>query len=359
MKFYDIQEPNTDSSEEFITKSSNDEIAVGIDLGTTNSLIAFAKNEHEVEIIHNGPHSFTPSIVAHMDGKFIVGNKALALPNRIHSVKRHMKDAARPVLDKFSAVEISAEILKSLKFQAEKYLNREVSKAVITVPAYFDETSRQATKDAACLANIEVLRLISEPTSAALAYGIDSKGDGIYVVYDLGGGTFDISILKFTRGVFQVLATNGDSNLGGDDFDSAIIKHLKLEETNESLIAAREIKEYLSQNEKWENGATILTREDFEELISPLVNRTIQLFKNCIKDASISIEEIKDILLVGGATRTPLVKQAIEQEFKKAPLDNIDPDKIVAVGAALQAFSLTKGSNSLLLDVTHFHWALK
>lgn len=360
MKLYDIQEPSDDKSSDFKTQINEGRV-IGIDLGTTNSLVG-ASQDGKVEIIKN-PISgdyFTPSIVAYKGSETVVGEQALKLDDKIISVKRLMKHANQQTKLGRTPVEVSADILAELKSQAEKYLNCEVSSAVITVPAYFDETARQATKDAAKIAGLEVLRLINEPTAAAVAYGLDTKEEGIFAIYDLGGGTFDVSILRMTQGVFQVVATGGDSNLGGDDFDLAIYNELindSIPETDKqnTLLEARKIKEHLSSNDEWSGKihgkTTSLTRKRFEEIVAPLLEKTIQHFQDCLKSAELSPDDIKEIILVGGATRVPAVKSAIESKYNKKPLDTIDPDQIVAHGAALQSEALHRGSNSLLLDV--------
>lgn len=291
----------------------NDE-AVGIDLGTTNSLVAISRGE-KAEIIRG----ILPSIVT-LNGK------------EIHSIKRMMNNPSQKVEGK-TPVEISAEILKRLKDRAEDALGKQVKQAVITVPAYFDDTARTATKDAAKIAGLEVLRLINEPTAAALAYGLDHQAEGFYAIYDLGGGTFDISILLMQKGVFQVLATGGDTALGGDDFDA--------------LVGSREIKEKLTELDSYQG----VTRAEFEKKIEPLVNKTIDICKQVLKDSTLDKSEIKGVVLVGGSTRVPLVKRKLKEFFGQEPLSNINPDEAVALGAAIQAEALTRGSNNLLLDV--------
>jgi molecular chaperone HscA len=252
-------------------------------------------------------------------------------------------------------IEISADILRHLKTMAENSLEQKVTQAVITVPAYFDDAARQATKDAAKLAGLEVLRLINEPTAAALAYGLDKNAEGIYAIYDLGGGTFDISILKLEKGVFQVLATGGDIATGGDDFDHAIAKTLSAD-NNQALIArARLVKEKLSDAEEatleWEGKSAIVTRVQFNQMIAPLIKKTEDICHATLEDARLSPAEIKGVVLVGGSTRIPYVRTQIEKLFGQAPLSDINPDEVVAVGAAIQAEGLTKGSDNLLLDV--------
>ncbi|MBM3565023.1 MAG: Fe-S protein assembly chaperone HscA, partial [Alphaproteobacteria bacterium] len=265
------------------------------------------------------------------------------------------------------------DVLRALKSRAEAKLGGKVDRAVITVPAYFDDAARAATKDAARLAGLEVLRLVNEPTAAALAYGLDKGAEGIYAVYDLGGGTFDISILRMEKGVFQVLATGGDSALGGDDFDHALaesflaarhaaigLNALSSGEAKLALATARIAKECLSSanDGKWMLDADgrpsehRMTRTSFEGLIRPLVERTARICREVLDAAGLKPAEIKGVVLVGGSTRVPLVRAAVAQVFGREPLADIDPDEVVAVGAALQAEALTVGSDTLLLDVT-------
>ena len=275
-------------------------------------------------------------------------------------------------------MEISAEILKTLKLRAEKALGGELTGAVITVPAYFDDAQRQATKDAAQLAGLHVLRLLNEPTAAAVAYGLDNASEGVYVIYDLGGGTFDVSILHLSKGIFEVLATNGDSALGGDDFDHRIYcwildqilesnhtKHpLNEEDTRLLLTKARQAKEWLTDNyeaqitSKLSNGYAVdvtLSTDEFIELTQNLVNKTLSPMRKAMRDASLDLEDIKGVVMVGGATRMPHVRHAVQEFFEQEPLTNLDPDKVVALGAAIQA-NVLAGNRSdedlLLLDVT-------
>ena len=268
-----------------------------------------------------------------------------------------------------SPVEISAEILRSLKSRAEKALGGELTGAVITVPAYFDDAQRQATKDAARLAGLNVLRLLNEPTAAAVAYGLDNASEGVYVIYDLGGGTFDISILRLAKGIFEVLATNGDSALGGDDFDHRIfcwilaeakLPPLNQEDTRVLLTKAREVKEWLSENSDAQitsvlsNGKLVnikLSAEKLVELTQTLVTKTLNPTRKALRDSNLSIDDINGVVMVGGATRMPQIRQAVAAFFKQEPLTNLDPDKVVALGAAIQANALVgnRSENDLLL----------
>lgn len=376
MKLYDISEPDE------IAQQSVYEPAVGIDLGTTNSLIAIFKNE-SVKIIPNKNLNHTPSVVAYLSNQApIVGAEAFVeFGNYYASIKRLMGKNAQDLKENQllelrsdagelkiktaagdkSAAEISSDILKELKKLAQNYIGGEIKKAVITVPAHFDDAARLATKYAARLAGFEVLRLINEPTSAAIAYGFDKEPEGIYAVYDLGGGTFDISILEMQKGILQVLATGGDSNLGGDDFDELLGLYLQekfaLTQINSITLKrkAQKIKEALSSKDNWQgniSGALIsLSIDEYQTLIKPLIDRTLKLFLKCIKDAGLNKEEIVQTILVGGATRTPYIKERLSQVLGSAPLDSINPDEIVVRGAAIQAHSLVQGGGSLLIDV--------
>jgi molecular chaperone HscA len=375
-------------------------LAVGIDLGTTNSLIATVKSgSAEVLLGHDG-EKLTPSVVRYFaDGRIEVGIKPKAEQaddpaNTIVSVKRFMgrglADVAKygvlpyqfidaPGMVKIdtvggvkSPVDISADILKVLRAQAEEALAGELVGAVITVPAYFDDAQRQATKDAARLAGINVLRLLNEPTAAAIAYGLDNGSEGTFAVFDLGGGTFDISILKLTRGVFEVLATNGDAALGGDDFDQAIAAHWRklhsLVSANQKdlrrlLMAARAVKEKLTTDAEataeiqLSYGQTLnvkLSRDEFHAMTAHLVERTLLPVKKAMRDTKLSLDEIDGVVMVGGATRMLHVQKAIQDFFEKPLLNNVDPDKVVALGAAIQANVLAgnkTGEDMLLLDV--------
>lgn len=335
--------------------------AIGIDLGTTHSLVAVAKAGAVQVLADAEGRVLLPSAV----WKDKVGYAALSgeCP-ALTSIKRFMGRNMREVtaregmitrvntqgLPEFrmekewlTAVGFSARILEVLKIRAEKELGESVTQAVITVPAYFDEAARAATKDAAAKAGLEVLRLINEPTAAALAYGLDNDAEGIYAIYDLGGGTFDISILLMQKGVFQVLATAGDTQLGGDDFDAVLAKHLGISHTE-----ARSRKEVLTENAE----APGITRAQFEEITASLVERTLSICKQALSDAGIAKSEIREIVLVGGSTRMPIIKQKVSAFFEKKALDTVDPDQVVAVGAALQAEALSRGGDTLLLDVT-------
>ena len=323
-------------------------LAIGIDLGTTHSVVAHSRDQ-EVEVIRDTHgDAIIPSVVAYGDTT-MVGRDAKEQGDAIHSIKRLMHEAAKMLQTpkgELSPVQISAEILKYVKAQAERALGQEVSQAVITVPAYFDDAARIATKDAARLAGLEVLRLINEPTAAALAYGLDHAAEGVFAIYDLGGGTFDISILKLEAGVFQVLATGGDTALGGDDFDDLIASQLNI-----SKAEARSVKEQLSEAESVEVNGQSITREAFNELIAPLVGKTTRICESVMRDAGLEAAAIDGVVLVGGSTRVPYVREQVAECFGKQALTNIDPDQVVAVGAAIQAEALTQGANHLLLDV--------
>lgn len=377
----------------------SDVAAVGIDLGTTHSVVAIA-GDGKAEVLHNiHGHALVPSVVYYApDGSVEVGYSAKARGDRgeknvVASIKRLMGRGSadiKKILDnsqyeivenhsgmvrikaggrELTPVEISADILRHLKANAENAIGKEVTKAVITVPAYFDDAARAATKDAAKLAGLEVLRLVNEPTAAALAYGLENSIEGIYAIYDLGGGTFDISLLKLEKGVFQVLATGGDATLGGDDFDQAIAawilgetlekKDGKLsiasEEVGKLLSIARESKHKLTDGIKADieySGKTLsLSKEDFEDIIYPYVKRTIEACEQALEDANLTITDIKGVVMVGGSTRVPLVLAEVKKFFGKELLTDVNPDEVVAIGAALQARGLTEGSDNLLLDV--------
>jgi molecular chaperone HscA len=374
-------------------------LAVGIDLGTTNSLVATVRSGLAHVLSDNHGHSLLPSVVHYAaDNSIEVGTAAQKKQNTdphntIVSVKRFMgrglKDVDSSQLPyQFveqsgmlqletragikSPVEISAEILKVLKIRAEESLGGELIGAVITVPAYFDDAQRQATKDAARLAGINVLRLLNEPTAAAVAYGLDNASEGIFVIYDLGGGTFDVSILKLSKGVFEVLSTNGDSALGGDDFDHRIycwiLETAKLSPRNAHdtrllMSKSREAKEWLTTHDEAQISCLMsdgdfinlsLSDSQFTELSATLVQKTLGPIRKAMRDAALSISDIDGIVMVGGATRMPQINKVVADYFKQTPLTNLDPDKVVAIGAAIQANVLAGNKNDsdlLLLDV--------
>ncbi|MFM1869953.1 MAG: hypothetical protein RLY99_697 [Pseudomonadota bacterium] len=376
-------------------------IAVGIDLGTTNSLVAAMKNALPEVLADDQGRKLLPSVIRYLPGGATqAGYQALQNANgdpknTIISVKRFMgrglKDVAhsesmpyefvdapgmlklKTISGDKSPVEVSAEILARLRQRAEDSFNDEIVGAVITVPAYFDDAQRQATKDAAKLAGIEVLRLLNEPTAAAIAYGLDNASEGLYAVYDLGGGTFDISILRLSKGVFEVLSTGGDSALGGDDFDHRlycwVLEQAKLQllsdkDTRLLLSASKDVKEQLSKNPlarvhvTLSDGAVVnvgISQAQFFELTQHLVNKTLMAAKKALRDASLSVEDVKGVVMVGGATRMPHVQRAVGEFFGQTPLTNLDPDQVVAIGAAMQADLLAgnqqKGDEWLLLDV--------
>lgn len=393
--------------------------AIGIDLGTTNSLVASVKSGMSSVLQDSHGHALLPSVVRYLpDGSVVVGHLAQAAQtsdpiNTIASVKRFMGRSLSDISDRAhmpyrfvsspeashpqqqamlqletcagtkSPVEVSAEILKTLKARAEAALGLdngrgELAGAVITVPAYFDDAQRQATKDAATLAGLKVLRLLNEPTAAAVAYGLDNASEGLYAIYDLGGGTFDISILRLSKGVFEVLATNGDSALGGDDFDHRIycwlldqmrtdkpeFSPLNEHDTRLLLTKARQAKEWLTDNHEAQiscqlsHGSRLdhtLTVEQFASMTEHLVSKTLQPTRQALRDAGLSLQDIKGVVLVGGATRMPHLRHAVQAFFGQSPLTNLDPDKVVALGAAIQA-NMLAGNRSdgdmLLLDVT-------
>lgn len=299
-------------------KQDSNQYAIGIDLGTTNSVVSCVLAGEAKAL---GP--ILPSIY-----------------QEIRSIKRLM--GTNEKVKSLSPVEISSKILAKLKEQAEDILGETVTKSVITVPAHFDDAARNDTKLAAKLAGLEVMRLINEPTSAAMSYGLDHRVEGIYLIYDFGGGTFDVSILRMEKGVFQVLATGGDGNLGGDDIDHKIMEYLKLPEDSHHI--AKGVKENLSY-EGYE-----ISQEKFNDIAKPFIDRTLKICEETIKHTGVNLKDIKEIVLVGGSTRIPLVKQMITEAIKK-PLDTIDPDLVVAFGAAIQANGLIYGSDNLLIDV--------
>ncbi len=334
--------------------------AIGIDLGTTHSVVSYVRSKNEIEVLSIDGSKLLPSIVSYIDDLAVVGHKARSASNSFSSFKRFMGKPGAPIRDNLTPVELSAEVLKKIKKEAESVLNKVVTKAVVTVPAYFDETARQATKDAANLAGLHVLRLINEPTAAALAYGLDRRMsnmdvEGIFAVYDLGGGTFDISILKMSKGVFTVLATGGNTQLGGDDIDQAIVDYWKKSDDRETayyLTQARFAKEFLSQNEEWSNKDLILNRNELNIISKPIIEKTFEMTRRTLHDAGLNIEAIDGVILVGGSTRMPFIRTFVADIFKQQPLTDIDPDQVVSRGAALQAHMLTMGQGTLLVDVT-------
>ncbi|MEM9243905.1 MAG: Fe-S protein assembly chaperone HscA [Pseudomonadota bacterium] len=377
-----------------MSKSDNaaKRLAVGIDLGTTHSLIALMQDDAPKVLADEQQNLLLPSVVRYYDNDVEVGKTAAYTDsedaiNTISSVKRLMgrgsadinaflSKSPNDIIDQsgmpafntvagvVNPVQVSAEILKKLKQRLRQVTQEDLYGAVITVPAYFDDGQRQATKDAAKLADIDVLRLINEPTAAALAYGLDKNEERIIAVYDLGGGTFDISILHRHQGIFKVLATGGDTALGGDDFDQCIIDYI-LQKTDQQkpnalvlrqlLDKARQAKEQLSDHTGVDIDGITLQRQQFNQMIAPFINKTLQLCRQAVKDAELNLQDIDDIIMVGGSTRVPQVKQAVEALFAKPALQTIDPDQVVAMGAAIQADILAgnnaSGSENLLLDV--------
>ncbi len=375
-------------------------LAVGIDLGTTNSLVATVRSGVPVVLPDAQGRPLLPSIVRYLQNKVEIGYPAQARQsddpkNTIVSVKRfmgrgvkdvdHAQNAPYDFVDApgmlqirtaggvKSPVEVSADILRVLRERAELSLGGSLSGAVITVPAYFDDAQRQATKDAGQLAGLNVLRLLNEPTAAAIAYGLDNASEGVFAVYDLGGGTFDLSILKLSKGVFEVVATSGDSMLGGDDFDQRVfcwvVEQAKLAPLSPRdmrllLVKAREAKEHLTLHGEAPITAKLssnefvdlaIDTETFCSITQTLVQKTLAPVKKALRDARLSISDIQGVVMVGGATRMPQVQRAVGELFKRDPLNNLDPDKVVALGAAMQANVLAgnkpQGEDWLLLDV--------
>ena len=375
-------------------------LAVGIDLGTTNSLVASVRSGEALTLPDPQGRHLLPSVVRYLADSEVIGYDAkqqasIDPTNTIVSVKRFLgrsvqdiqtaypnlpyqfTDSLSPVMTVTSGnvnpVQVSAKILTELKKRAEQTLGDELQGAVVTVPAYFDDAQRQGTKDAAALAGLKVLRLLNEPTAAAVAYGLDSGQEGVIAVYDLGGGTFDISILRLSKGVFEVLSTGGDSALGGDDFDALLVAFIREQcglngELSKGLHRtlldkAKEAKEALSlesvftvqfDDDSGQQHSLIITIETFESLVAPLVKNTLRACKRALKDAELEKEQVIEVVMVGGSTRVPLVCQQVGDFFERTPLTSIDPDKVVAVGAAIQADILVGNkpeSDMLLLDV--------
>ncbi len=384
---------------------------VGIDLGTTNSLVGFMQGDVPVIIPGEDGLNLVPSVVAlDEDGKIVVGSAArkylIETPERaVYSIKRLMGRGVEDIRDElklfpfrladdlesgevlriklgdktFTPPEISGYILRQLKRNAERFFGAPVAKAVITVPAYFNDAQRQATKDAGRIAGLEVLRLVNEPTAASLAYGLDKKQNGIIAVYDLGGGTFDVSILRLHDGIFEVIATNGDTHLGGDDIDNLLIRialddirgDLGMDVSRDGAVVATIRKAVIEAKIalSFQNSVKLdielpggkryqreVTREQLEQLAAPVIERTIGPCKQALKDASLTPDQIDEVVLVGGSTRIPRVRALVEQLFDRKPHTDLNPDEVVALGAAVQAHILSGGSeateNMLLLDVT-------
>ncbi|TDL34492.1 molecular chaperone DnaK [Jeotgalibacillus sp. S-D1] len=361
---------------------------IGIDLGTTNSCVSVLEGGEPKVIANPEGNRTSPSVVAFKNGEKQVGEvakrQAITNPNTIMSIKRHMGTNHTVEVDgkKYSPQEISAMILQYMKSYAESYLGEEVTKAVVTVPAYFNDAERQATKDAGKIAGLEVERIINEPTAAALAYGLDKMDqDQTILVYDLGGGTFDVSILELGDGVFEVRSTAGDNRLGGDDFDQVIINHLVAEfkkdngiDLSKDKMALQRLKDAAEKAKKDLSGVSstqislpfitageagplhlelTLSRAKFDELSSSLVERTMGPTRQAIKDAGLSASEIDKVILVGGSTRIPAVQEAIRKETGKEPSQGVNPDEVVAMGAAIQGGVLTGDvKDVVLLDVT-------
>ena len=376
-------------------------LAVGIDLGTTNSLVATVRSGSAVCLPDSDGRATLPSVVRYLDGEVEVGKNALSAQktdplNTISSAKRligrtltDLAQEAQYLPYRFTPnervvelntrqgaktpIEVSAEILKALKSRAEETLGGDLIGAVITVPAYFDDAQRQATKDAARLAGLNVLRLLNEPTAAAIAYGLDNASEGTFVVYDLGGGTFDVSVLQLTKGLFEVKATGGNSALGGDDFDHRLFCYLleqndlsKLNEQDSQLLLSlvRTAKEKLTTQTEaviettlsdGHKVHTVITRQEFHNLTQNLVQKTIEPVKQALKDAGVTKADVKGVIMVGGSTRMLHVQQAVATFFGQTPLNNLNPDEVVALGAAIQANVLAGNKTDgewLLLDVT-------
>lgn len=386
MRLFQISEPEQKKA----TDSEAQELIVGIDLGTTNSLLAYFDGENFQFIQEHGSKLIPSVISVNNESKISVGKNAdiSEKSSVVRSIKRLMGKSPQESTSDYETIkegsstiklkiqnltltpqEISARILKHLKELAETQFGKHIRKAIITVPAYFDENSRQATKDAATIAGLDVLRLLSEPTAAAICYGLDLKDEGLYLVYDLGGGTFDITLLKMQMGVFQVLATGGDNILGGDDFDNFLLEYLVKKYTltvgnrTNALYETRKLKEYLSYNDSYEGeflGAKVtISKADFLELVKPIVERTLNLVEKVISDSKVNRAQIRQIILVGGATKMPVISELLKGRFGYEILDFIDPEEVVAKGAALQAYNLSSGAQTLLLDVIPISLAIE
>lgn len=373
------------------------QISVGIDLGTTNSLIATIQNESIIIIPDEKGNELLPSIVNYKKTGIQVGllkqKKIKNTTNSITSIKRLLGKTFNEIhemypnlpykiikdqnnlplictkIGNFTPTEISSEILKSLISRTKKKINKKIEKVVITVPAYFDEIQRQQTKHAANLAGLKVIKLINEPTAAAIAYGLKKKKEGIFAVYDLGGGTFDVSILKLQNKIFEVLSTGGHNSLGGDDFDYLIMnwiyKKNKIENQKDyslrrkildlAIKAKIKLTNFHETEIEYKNEKKIFSRKDLNKLITPLIKKTLSITHKTIQDASINIKDISKIILVGGSTKIPLIIKMIKNFFNMIPLNSINPEKVVAIGAAIHAHHLTENkikNRILLLDVT-------
>ena len=377
-------------------------LAVGIDLGTTNSLVATVRSGQAETLGDNNNQHLLPSVVSYTADNVLVGEQAkrdasLDPANTIVSVKRFLGRSLNDIRSSYpdlpydfdesnpnspllnvtgrqvNPVEVSSEILTALRLRAEQVLGEELSGAVVTVPAYFDDAQRQGTKDAAQLAGLKVLRLLNEPTAAAIAYGLDTAQEGVIAVYDLGGGTFDISILRLSKGVFEVLATGGDSALGGDDFDHVIVKYFRQQLGLEGTLSkrlhrvlldkAKFAKETLSDkdsvtvdfaDDEQKTLSLSISRETFEGLIADLTKSTLRACRRALKDAELEKDEVLEVVMVGGSTRVPYVREQVGEFFGQTPLTSIDPDKVVAIGASIQADILVGNKpdgEMLLLDV--------